>query len=183
MATMPTKIAATSSIPSMKRSMALRAGGSGAASGGSIAAWVSALAIVYADGVHVDAYADRGMPGDPHPIPPPCRVRRRRNARSVGRVVLCERRLELLHDRIRIAAGLADVVRPGLLQRLCGLAPFGKLVGGDRVDLVRAVGLELGDAGMLEVGPWPADLAGPLGRAVIVDHLLLARRHLVVLRL
>src|ERR1700754_2844186 len=44
---MPTKIAATRSMPSMKRSMALREGGAGAASGGSITGPASELAMAY----------------------------------------------------------------------------------------------------------------------------------------
>src|SRR5207247_7832351 len=42
---------------------------------------------------------------------------RRGRCRSVRRLVLGERLLELLHDGIRIAAGLTDVVGPLLLQR------------------------------------------------------------------
>src|SRR5262245_47733890 len=93
---------------------------------------------------------------------------RSKGAHSVRRAELRQRRLELLHDRVRIAAALADVVGPGLEQRLRRLAPLGELLRRDRIDLVRAVGLELGDAGVLEVGPRTADLARPFGRAVIV---------------
>ena len=47
---------------------------------------------------------------------------------SKGRLILAERGLELLHDRLRITAGLLDVVGPGVCQRLGGLAPLGKLL-------------------------------------------------------
>src|SRR4029450_3067255 len=56
-------------------------------------------------------------------------------ARSVRRLVLGQRLLELLHDGVRIAAGLADVVGPLLLQRLARLPPpaaLGVGYGGNR---------------------------------------------------
>ena len=64
-----------------------------------------------------------------------------------------------------------------------GFLPLGKLRVRDRVDLVCAVGLELLDALVLEIGPGARHLAGPLVGAVIVDHLLLRGRHLAVHRL
>src|SRR2546429_8995932 len=49
---------------------------------------------------------------------------RRGRCRSVRRLVLGEQLLELLHDGVRIATGLADVVGPLLLQWLGRLLPF-----------------------------------------------------------
>src|SRR5262245_38164182 len=74
--------------------------------------------------------------------------------RSVRRFVLRERLLELLHDGIRVAAGLANVVGPLLLQRLGRLFPLAQLGVGDGVDLMSRFGLHLRQAGVLEVRPW-----------------------------
>src|SRR6476469_7997317 len=69
--------------------------------------------------------------------------------RSVRRLVLRERLLELLHDGIRIAAGFADIVGPLLLQRLGRLLPLAQLRIGDGVDLVPGSRLRHGLPGML----------------------------------
>src|SRR5262249_54311243 len=74
-------------------------------------------------------------------------------ASSIRGLVLGERVLELLHDRVGIAAGLADAVAPLFRERLGRLLPFAKLRVGDGVDLVAGLGAHLGDAGVLEVGP------------------------------
>src|SRR6185437_11911145 len=63
--------------------------------------------------------------------------------RSVRRLVLRERLLELLHDGIRIAAGLADIVGPLLLQRLGRLLPLAQLGVGNGVDLMSRFCLNL----------------------------------------
>src|SRR3569833_4720327 len=99
---------------------------------------------------------------------------------SVGGLVLDEVGLELLHRRVRIDAGLLDVVGPGLLERRGGLLPFAKLRWSELVDLVAGLSLDLGDAGVFEVGPGTRDLQRPLDGAVVVDRLLLLRRHRVV---
>src|SRR6476620_9524018 len=87
--------------------------------------------------------------------------------RSVRRFVLRERLLELLHDGIRIAAGLADIVGPLLLQRLGRFLPLAQLSVGDRVDLMSGFGLHLRQPGMLEVRPRIGELARPFGGAMI----------------
>src|SRR5262249_11075876 len=124
---MPTKIAATSSMPSMKRSMALRGRGAGA-SGGVIAGAASAM--LRSDNVTAAKMRCR-----------PFQVRIGEAPGSIRRLVLGQLRLQLLEDRVRITAGPLDVVGPGLLQRLGRLAPFGELFRRDRVDLVRRVRL------------------------------------------
>src|SRR4029077_16981670 len=95
-ATMPTKNAASSSIPSMKRSIRLTRLTPGAE-------FVSGVGMM------------------PHV--------------SVCGLVLSERLFELLHDGVGIAAGLAHVVDPLLLQRLGRLLPFLELRASDRIDL------------------------------------------------
>src|SRR3954463_9043457 len=201
-ATMPTKNAAISSMPSMKRSIPLRLRGAAR----SIAALISPPGMtVLASNCEVNEprtqlhlshreRSDRAA----------SRVRGHAHSRDQGtltptlsptgrgsppssrqRLLICravfrERRLQLLYDRIRVAAGLLHSVGPGFLQRLGHLFPVGELRVRDRVDLMPALGFQLGDAGMLEVGPWTGDLAGPLVGAVIVDHLLLRGGHLAI---
>jgi hypothetical protein len=92
---------------------------------------------------------------------------------SVRGFVLSERLLELLHDGVGIAAGLAHVVDPLLLQRLGRLPPFLELRVGDRIDLVARLGLDLGQPRVLEIRPWVGEFPGPLGGAVVVDDFLL----------
>src|SRR5476651_2662576 len=70
---------------------------------------------------------------------------------SIGCAVLLQAVLQFLPDHIGVAAGLLHVVGPDLLQRLGGLAPFAKLLRRDRVTLLARLGLDLGDAGVLEV--------------------------------
>src|SRR5215472_5709353 len=148
-ATMPTKNAASSSIPSMKRSMRLRLT---TTSGLDWVAAMSGSAIPQID-VCADQHAREWAPtaSAARAGARLCKQRRGRRrfhratacarrgggrCRSVRRLVLGERLLELLHDGIRIAAGLADVVGPLLLQRLGRLLPFVELRVGDRVDLM-----------------------------------------------
>src|SRR5499427_1066949 len=114
-------------------------------------------------------------------LPPPSSARRMERARrerrpSVRRLVLGERLLELLHDGSRIAAGLADVLGPLLLQRFGRLLPFLELRVGDRVDLMSWLGFDLGEARVLEIRPRIGEFPRPLGGAVVVDDLLLRRR-------
>src|SRR4029453_18787001 len=97
--------------------------------------------------------------------------------RSVRRFVLGERLLELLHDGSRIAAGLADVVGPLLLQWLGRLLPFVELRVGDWVDLMPGLGFDLGQAGVLEIRPRIGEFPRPLRGAVVFDYLLLRRGH------
>src|SRR5262245_18380130 len=127
-ATMPTKNAASSSIPSRKWSMRSRL------TTRSGFDWASAMmrsAIPWSDVCAAGGGEFRqrsgGMPigGSTGQalLPPPSGARRAERAmrdrrRSVRRLVLGERRFELLHDGSRIAAGLADIVGPLLLQWL-----------------------------------------------------------------
>src|SRR5205823_4921452 len=97
----------------------------------------------------------------------------------VGRVVLRNRGFQLLHDRIRIAAGLLYVVGPAFLQWLGRFFPFGELLVADPVHFMPLV-LELLDAGMLKVCPRARDPAGPFIGAVVVDDFLLRCRHMAV---
>src|SRR5262249_19245596 len=127
-ATMPTKNAASSSIPSMKRSMRLRLTTTSgldwaAAMTGSAIPQIDVCADVRESGRRLQASlggvpvcAGSGGATAVFIARPVARARRGR-CRSVRRLVLGERLLELLHDGIRIAAGLADVVGPLLLQR------------------------------------------------------------------
>src|SRR5713101_5418953 len=97
---------------------------------------------------------------------------------SIPRIVFRELVLELLHGGGRIDADLADVVGPGLFQRLGGLFPLRELSLGERIDIVACLSLYLGNAVMLEFAPRRADLAGDVRGAIVVDRLLLRRRHL-----
>src|SRR5262245_32657643 len=81
---------------------------------------------------------------------------------SIGRLVLLESRLQLLHDRVRITAGLAHVVRPHLTQRLRRLLPFVKLLVGDRVDLAAWHRFHLGNTRVLEIAPRVGKFSCPL---------------------
>src|SRR5262249_47911140 len=94
---------------------------------------------------------------------------------SVRRLVLGERLLELLHDGSRIAAGLADVLGPLLLQRFGRLLPLVELRVGDRVDLMAGLGFDLGQARVLEISPRIGEFPRPLGGAVVVEDLFFAR--------
>src|SRR5262249_36582966 len=87
---------------------------------------------------------------------------RRGRCRSVRRLVLGERLLELLHDGSRIAAGLADVVGPLLLQRFGRLLPFLELRVGDRVDLMSGLGFDLSEAPVFDILPPIAYFSPPL---------------------
>ena len=102
--------------------------------------------------------------------------------RSIQRIVLRQAVLQVLHDDRRIVARLLGVLGPFGVKRLGRLAPFGELLGRQRVELV-ALRLDLVAAAGLEVGPWHRDLLGPFRRAVIVDHLLLPGRERLVLAL
>src|SRR5215831_812934 len=188
-ATMPTKMAATHSIAPMKRSMRLR-----------VMTWTSGVFPSPSSGrVQRDvSLAERG--GDyGHGLllwgAPTRRLRRlpprRRGGRtalrahpgrpaSVPRVILRKLVLEFLHRDNRIYADLADVVGPGLLQRLGGLLPLRELRFGKRIDVVTRLRFDLGNAFMLELAPRAADLAGKVGGAIVVDRLFLRWRHLVV---
>src|SRR5262245_18535979 len=94
---------------------------------------------------------------------------------SIGRLVLLQSLFQLLHDGAGIAARLAHVVRPHLVQRLGRLLPLVELFVGNRIDLASWHRLHLGEAGVLEVAPRVGELARPFGGAMIVDHLLLCR--------
>src|SRR5262245_28391070 len=73
--------------------------------------------------------------------------------RSIRGLVLSERCLELLHDGVRISAGLLDVVDPLLLQRFGRLLPFIELRVGDGEDLVSRQRLHFLQAGALVIRP------------------------------
>src|SRR5580700_2154444 len=77
---------------------------------------------------------------------------------SIPRIVLDEIGLEFLQDRIGIVAGLLHRVGPGLRHRHGRRFPQIELRVRDRVDLLARLGLELGDAVMLEIGPRRSDL-------------------------
>src|SRR6188508_3327492 len=131
-ATMPTKIAAISSMVSMKRSIRLR----------------GTLSLPF----RLECGGESS--------------RRRRILccrGSIGCVVFLQLVPKLIYRSVRIAAGLLDVGRPGVDQRLGGLPPLGELLGRDRIDLMVGLRLNLGDAGVLELGPRSADLARPFG--------------------
>src|SRR5215475_15895205 len=91
---------------------------------------------------------------------------------SIPRIILGELVLELLHGRDRIDADLADVVGPGLLQRLSRLLPLCELGVGERIDLVARLCLYLGYSIVLELAPGAADFAGKIGGAIVIDRLL-----------
>src|SRR5215467_13246325 len=188
---MPTKNAATSSIPSMKRSMRLRLTTTSGVD------WASAMmrsAVPWIDfaplsmresGRRLQAPLEwdarlrqqrRGADAAVFIAPRLAQARRGR-CRSVRRLVLGERLFELLHDGSRIAAGLADVVGPLLLQWLGRLLPFVELRVGDRVDLMPGLGFDLGQTRVLEIRPRIGEFPRSLGGAVVVDDLLLRRRH------
>src|SRR5438477_4895268 len=82
----------------------------------------------------------------PPPPSPVCEL-------SIRRLVFRQGRGQVLHDGVGIPARLLDVVGPGLVQRLGSLFPFGKLRVGDRVNFMPRLALQLGDAGVLEIGP------------------------------
>src|SRR5579885_454826 len=94
-----------------------------------------------------------------------------------ARVILRQRRLQLVEDRVGIAAGLLHVGGPFLLERLGGLFPLGQLVVADLVDLLIGLGLQLFQAGRLEIGPWIGKACGPFAGAVRIDDLFLRVRH------
>src|SRR3974390_1909324 len=106
---------------------------------------------------------------------PDCRCGRarrpQRHCRSilalVSRLVLGEFGLELFHDCIRIAADLFHVVGPRFLERFGCFLPFGKLSGREIIDFMSLLGLYLGDAVVLEVGPGRSDLQCPFVGAVV----------------
>src|SRR5580704_1607870 len=108
-ATMPTKKAAISSMPSMNQFIGPRGRGSAAAAGSGDPETVgSAMRSPHAgDGSAATPQIER-------PQPPACALSRR--AASIGRLVLLERRLQLLHDGVGIAAGGAHRVGPFLMQ-------------------------------------------------------------------
>src|SRR5262249_34964372 len=93
--------------------------------------------------------------------------------RSVRRLVLGERLFELLHDGSRIAAGLADIVGPLLLQWLRRLLPLVELRVGDWGDLMPGLGLDLCPTRLLGIRPPSGEFTRPPGGAVVVDDLLL----------
>src|SRR5579871_3999504 len=172
-ATRPTKPAAIHSIVSMKRSMPLRRAPTTNGSGPPFSYFSSGSAIA----PRVQASCGNGGR----------KSRRRASAtprvpsRSVRRLVLLQRRLQFLHDRVGVAAGLLDVVGPFFLEWYCGLFPLIELRVRDRVDLVARLRLDLGDAIVLELAPGGAHFLRPIGVAVVVDHLLLRHRHRNVL--
>src|SRR5262249_53176769 len=102
---------------------------------------------------------------------------------SQAGAVLGDAVLELLVDLVRVAARLGHGVGPLLVQRGDHRLPGLELVGRQRIDLVPGRGEHLAPAGLLEVGEGRGDLDRPFGGAMVVDDLLLRRRHRVVLRL
>src|SRR5256885_633790 len=134
-ATMPTKNAAISSIPSMKRSIALRLRGAG---DGAVTIEASAAVMTWR------------VPSQRNGGDPPRRHRHPIASRSICRLVFGQHRLEVLHHGIRIAATLLHPVGPRGDHRLGRLLPLGELCVGQRVDLMAFV-LELLDAGVLEI--------------------------------
>src|ERR1019366_4692809 len=96
------------------------------------------------------------------------------------RVVFGEVGAQLFHGRVGIDAGLLDGIGPGLDQRFRRLLPLRGLRRGELVDFMTGLGLDLADAGVLELAPRLADTAGRFGGAVVVDRLLLAVGHLII---
>src|SRR5690242_11809215 len=147
-ATMPTKPAAIHSIVSMTRSIQARF-------------------------MENPAAGKKGGAGGASFIVPRAGRRRRPPVGVAGtasllrqRVVFLQRGLQLLESGITIHTGLLDAVAPGLHQRLGRLLPLGGLLGGELVDLVTGLGLDLVDAGVLELTPVLANLSRHFGRAV-----------------
>src|SRR5947199_3284546 len=97
------------------------------------------------------------------------------------RVILGQRSPEFCHRGVRIDAGLLNPIAPALDQRFGRLLPQRGLLRCQLVDLMAFLGLDLVDAGILELAPGFADAAGGLGVAIVVDRLFLTVRHLVVL--
>src|SRR5262245_6973461 len=175
-ATMPTKNAAMSSMPSMNRSIALRLRG-----GGEPASFRATSASPRT--FSATTISGWRKPGSLRPARKvkAAQPRRGRTAvKSERSLVFGELVLELFHDRVGIAAAFSHIVGPFLLERLCSFFPFRDLCRRKRIDFVASLGLDLGYARVLEVGPRCRDLAGPFVIAVIVDRLFLPRRHLVV---
>src|SRR5580700_10515977 len=72
---------------------------------------------------------------------------------SIPRIVLGEIGLKFLQDRVGIVAGLLHRVGPRLHRGHGCRFPQIELRVRDRIDLLARLGLELGDAVMLEIGP------------------------------
>src|SRR5215475_2284003 len=161
-ATMPTNTAAVISIASMMRSMTLRGAG-------------VVLSRVTCPLTPPLSPAGRGS-APSFPLRQCLTLERC----SITRLVLLKRSLQLLEHGVGVVARLAHAVGPLLVQRLGRLLPLVELRRRDRVDLVSRLGLQLGQAGALEVGPRIGEPPGPLGGAVVVDHLLLRRRHALI---
>src|SRR5262249_45840206 len=161
-ATMPTNMAAVISIASMMRSMTLRGAG-------------DVLSRVTCPLTRPSPRREEGArrASDCVSVLTPRRC-------SIARLVLLERSLQLLEHRVRVVARLAHAVGPLLVQRFGRLLPLVELRRRDRVDLVSRLRLQLGQAGALVVGPRIGEPPGPLGGAVVVDDLLLRRRHAAV---
>src|SRR5215510_7053543 len=130
-ATMPTKNAAISSMPSMNRSIALRLRGEGEpASFRATSVSPRTFSATAISGWRSGAARAR------HKKVEAAQLRRRRAA------IVSERSLvsgefvsELFHDRVGVAAGLPHIVGPFLRKRLCSFSPFPDLLGRKRVDL------------------------------------------------
>src|SRR6185436_11138635 len=97
------------------------------------------------------------------------------------RVVFGQRGAKLGHRRVRVDAGLLDALGPVLDQWLGGFLPLIRLLRRQLEDFMAWLGPDLVDTGILELAPGLADAAGGFGVAVVVDRLLLAVGHLVVL--
>src|SRR5581483_2127925 len=83
-------------------------------------------------------------------------------------VVLGERGLQFRKRRVRVHAGLADAVAPGLDQRLGRLPPRGGLFLRQRVNFLAGLGFDLVEARVLELAPGLANAPRSLGVAVVV---------------
>src|SRR5690606_7880191 len=106
--------------------------------------------------------------------------RRSRPGLLIQRVTLLQFVAQRLECRLAVMAGLSGRLDPACVQRLGGIAPGLVLLGGQLVDRVPALGLQLLLAGVFVVAPCCADLRGPLVVAVVVDDLLLRGPELVV---
>src|SRR3954470_22654218 len=143
-ATIPTKNAATSSMKSIKRSMMLRLRGAAGKPTAESRPPPDMIDLFRCQPKRGNAELSRRTAIKTAAA----KARRRRLGGpprlSIRRIVLRQGRLEVLHDSVRIAAGLLHALGPCRRHRLGGFFPFGKLLSCQRIDVV-AFGLELGD--------------------------------------
>ena len=99
--------------------------------------------------------------------------------RSRTRAIFGDCSVELAKRGVGIGAGLFHRRRPACFQRLDRRPPSLHLVGRELDELVRGVCFHLLVAGGFEVAPGAGDLHRPVGRAMVIDDLLLRGAHRV----